>query len=281
MYFVINLDPVAFHLGPLAVHWYGLMYVVGIFMGLMVAWPYARSKGIASEQLERIVVFSIPAGLVGARLYYVIQQPLSPYLHQPWQIFAFWQGGMAFFGAIFAVVLVVIVLSRQMKMDTWKVLDTAVIFGVVGQFFGRIGNIINGDVIGYPTTLPWGVIYANPNSFPPRHDIAYQPAAAYEAISNVILFSFLWLMRKKVKPGMLFFFYIFGYSVGQIIVFIWRDNEIVLLGMKQAQLTSLAFILVAAAGFFWFLKRRERHQEQEPNLTGQGPSDIGGATPAG
>ena len=108
---VINVDPVAFSIGPLEVRWYGLMYVVGITIGLIVASYYARSKGITSDQLLNIAYIAIPAGLVGARLYFVVQQPLGPYLAQPWRILAFWEGGMAFYGAIFAVVLTIACLS--------------------------------------------------------------------------------------------------------------------------------------------------------------------------
>jgi phosphatidylglycerol:prolipoprotein diacylglycerol transferase len=257
---VINIDPVLFSLGPLTVRWYGLMYIIGIIVGLLVAWPYARSKGIRDEQLEKIVLFTIPAGLIGARLFFVIQQPLGPYLSEPWRILAFWEGGMAFFGAIFAVVLTIFILVWRMKLSVWKVLDVAVIFAAVGQFFGRIGNIINGDVLGYPTTLPWGFVYAHPDSFAPRHDIAYQPAAVYEAIINIILFSILWRLRKKFKDGILFFIYIFIYALSQILVFFVRDNEIVLLGLKQAQLTSIGVIIAAVIGFYWFLKWRQGSQ---------------------
>jgi phosphatidylglycerol:prolipoprotein diacylglycerol transferase len=251
---VINIDPIAFSIGPFSVHWYGLMYVVGITAGLLVAWNYAKSVGISQEQIEKIVIWSIPAGLVGARLYYVLQQPLAQYISDPLQIIAVWEGGMAFFGAIFAVVLTIIILTRRMKVSLWKFLDTAVIFGSVGQFFGRIGNVINGDVIGYPTTLPWGFVYANPGSFVPSHDIAYQPAAIYEMIINVILFSILWSLRKRVKEGILFFIYLIGYSVSQIIVFIWRDNEVILWGLKQAQLTSIGVLVLAVIGMVLFLR---------------------------
>jgi phosphatidylglycerol:prolipoprotein diacylglycerol transferase len=257
---VINLDPVAFSVGPFTVHWYGLMYVVGIVVGLLVAWPYARSKGITSNQIERLAIWAIPAGLVGARLYYVLQQPLGQYLSDPLSIIAVWEGGMAFYGAVFAVVLTLIILTWRMRLSIWKFLDMAVIFGTVGQFFGRIGNIINGDVLGFPTTLPWGFMYTNPNSFAPRHDIAYQPAAVYEAVINIILFSILWFFRKKVRPGILFFIYIFGYSLSQIIVFFWRDNEVVLLGLKQAQLTGVAVIILAASTFIGFLWQQRKNQ---------------------
>ena len=256
----INMNPVAFSIGRLSVRWYGLMYVVGITIGLLVAWPYAKWKGITDDQLEKIVIWAVPAGLIGARLYYVIQQPLGQYLKDPLRIFAVWEGGMAFYGAIFAVVIVILLLSRRLKIPILNLLDVAAIFAVVGQFFGRIGNIINGDVLGYPTKLPWGFVYTNPNSFAPRNDIAYQPAAVYEALINILLFSLLWWLRKKVKPGVLFFIYILGYSLSQIIVFFWRDNEIIFLGLKQAQLTAIGTIVVAVAIFTWFLRRQRAAQ---------------------
>ncbi len=255
---VINIDPIIFTIGSLSVKWYGLAYVVGIIAGLLVAWPYARSIGIESAKLEKIVMYTVPAGFVGARLYFVFQQPLEQYIEQPWRIIAVWEGGMAFYGAIFAVVLTILILTWRMKVPVWKFLDTAVIFASVGQFFGRIGNIINGDVLGYPTDLPWGFIYAHPNSFAARHDIAYHPAAVYEAFINVLLFSLLWSLRRKVKPGILFFVYIFSYSLSQLIVFFWRDNEVSLMGLKQAQLTALAVIIAAAILFVFYLKRQRK-----------------------
>ncbi len=255
---IININPVAFSLGPLAVHWYGLMYVVGIAVGLLVAWPYAMSRGLTQSQMETVVYWSIPAGLVGARLYYVIQQPLGPYLAEPWRILAFWEGGMAFYGAIFAVLITLIIVCRRLKISILKLLDVMALFAVVGQFFGRIGNLINGDVIGYPTNLPWGVVYANPYSFAPRHDIAYHPAAVYEALIDILLFGLLWWLRNKLKPGILFFIYVLGYSVSQIIVFTWRDNEVVFLGLKQAQLTAIGVIIAAVIIFIvLFIRQRK------------------------
>jgi phosphatidylglycerol:prolipoprotein diacylglycerol transferase len=250
----VDINPILFSLGPLSVRWYGLMYVVGITVGLLVAWPYARSKGITSAQLEKLVIYSVPAGFVGARLYFVLQQPLGQYLIEPWRIFAVWEGGMAFYGAIFAVVATVAILAWKMRLPVWTILDFTAIFAVVGQFFGRIGNFINGDVIGSPTTLPWGVVYAHPNSFALRHDIAYHPAAAYEALVNVILFGLLWWLRNRLKPGILFFIYVFGYSLGQIIVFFWRDNAPVLFGLAQAQLTAVGVIVAAAIALAWYLR---------------------------
>ncbi len=168
---------------------------------------------------------------------------------------------MAFYGAIFAVVLTIIILARKMRVSVWKFLDVAVVFGAVGQFFGRIGNIINGDIIGYPTTLPWGVVYTNPNSFPPSHTMAYQPAAIYEAAIDVILFSLLWYLRNRVKPGILFFIYILGYSLSQLIIFFWRDNQILFMGLKQAQLTAIGVMILAALVFWGFMRHQNSNRQ--------------------
>ena len=90
----------------------------------------------------------------------------------------------------------------------------------------------------------------------PRHDIAYHPAAVYEAIANVILFGLLWWLRNRVKLGILFFVYILGYSLSQIVVFFWRDNEIVLFGLKQAQITAIGVIIVACVVYWWYTRKK-------------------------
>ncbi len=108
-YIYINIDPVIVHIGALALRWYGLMYVVGILMGLWFIRRYTARKGITSDKVYRILWWSVVAGLIGGRLYFVVQQPnlVSYYLAQPWHILATWEGGMAFFGAIFFVVPVI------------------------------------------------------------------------------------------------------------------------------------------------------------------------------
>jgi len=160
---------------------------------------------------------------------------------------------------VYTVVIVLVVGGWYYKMPILKLFDVAGLFAVVGQFFGRIGNIINGDILGYPTNLPWGFVYSNPNSFAPRHDIAYQPAAVYEALIDILLFIILWRLRNKYKPGVLFFLYIVGYSLSQIIVFFFRDNVTVFLGMKQAQLTAIAVIIIAMLAF-WIISRLQRQK---------------------
>jgi phosphatidylglycerol:prolipoprotein diacylglycerol transferase len=249
----LNINPILVQLGPLAIRWYGIMYVVGIIVGVQAGLPFVRSRGITDDQVWNVLGPCIVAGLIGGRLFYVVQQPLDQYIVQPWRIIATWEGGMAFYGAIFAVILTLIFMAWRSKLPFWWIFDGAAIFAAVGQFFGRIGNLVNGDILGPPTNLPWGVIYAHPNSFAPSHTIAYQPAPVYEMIANLILIGILFALRYRLnKAGMLAAVYLVGYSLSQFIVFFLRDSEpIVGLGFKQAQLTSIIVFVAAVALAAW------------------------------
>lgn len=262
---VINLNPILVQLGPLAIRWYGLMYVVGIIAGVRVALPYVEARGITEDQVWNVIGPCIVAGLVGGRLYYVVQQPLGPFLAQPWRIIATWEGGMAFFGAIAAVVATLAVMTWREKISFWVLLDGAAILATVGQMFGRVGNIINGDILGAPTNLPWGFIYANPNSFAPSHTIPYQPAALYELFCDVVLFAVLWGLRNRVKtPGLLATVYFIGYAVTQFLVFFLRDSEpVVQFGLKQAQLTSIVVFVLAVGLLIWRVRSARPRQDQD------------------
>ena len=262
-YIYINIDPVIVHIGALALRWYGLMYVVGILMGLWFIRRYTARKGITSDKVYRILWWSVVAGLIGGRLYFVVQQPnlVSYYLAQPWHILATWEGGMAFFGAIFFVVPVIFWRARVERINPLVALDAGGLFAATGQLFGRIGNIINGDIVGYHSTLPWATVYQNKNSFfcmglaDPSScgnvSTAVQPAAFYELLANIVLLAVLFFLSRRLRrPGALILIYLFGYVITQFLLFFVRDNLIVNFlgldwGLKQAQWTSLVvFILL-------------------------------------
>jgi phosphatidylglycerol:prolipoprotein diacylglycerol transferase len=259
----IGLDPVLFHLGPIAIRWYGLGYVVGIIVGLWVAAPYARERGLTEEQIWRLVPWAIVAGLIGGRLYYVVQNDFGYYLRHPQHILAFWEGGMAFYGAIFAVVAVIAWFAWREHYPLWKFLDAGALFAVLGQAFGRIGNIINGDIVGYPTSLPWGTVYTNPHSLAPELGVAYQPAAAYELLFNLCFFAVLWGLRRRLAPGWLFVIYIFGYCVGQFGIFFLRANSVLWLGLKQAQWTAIVVFVLTIPVALWLYRHPAQVTRQE------------------
>ena len=250
----IALDPVLVRLGPIAVHWYGLMYVVGIAAGLFVSRPYAESIGIDRDAYYTVFWPVAVGALVGGRLYYVLQSNVGWYLTHPQQILANWEGGMAFYGAVFLGTLGAYLGSRRARVSFARALDVAAVFIPMAQTFGRIGNLVNGDVIGYPSQLPWAVRYTSAsNTFVPSHTVAYQPAAAYELLFSLALFVVVWRLRYRFRvPGGLFALWLALYSGGQFFLFFARQNAVTLLGLKQAQLTALAVIaVVVPAWLIW------------------------------
>jgi phosphatidylglycerol---prolipoprotein diacylglyceryl transferase len=255
-YIYINIDPIIFHIGPISLHWYGLMYALAIIIGLQVIRGYTTRKGITQAMVYRITWWCVIFGLIGGRLYFVVQQPdfVSHYLSQPQHILATWEGGMAFYGAIFLVIPTLIWRARVERLNPLVLIDAGVLFAAAGQIFGRIGNLINGDIIGYPSTLPWSTVYQHPNSWaclnPATCNVPVQPAAGYELLTNlVVLAVLLYLARRVSRPGVLMLVYLFGYAITQFFLFFVRSNDIVSFlglnwGLKQAQWTSLVVLLL-------------------------------------
>ena len=162
---------------------------------------------------------------------------------------------MAFFGAIFLVIPTLFWRARVERINPLVLIDAGVLFAAAGQIFGRIGNLINGDIIGYQSTLPWSTVYTNPNSFACQNglcNIPVQPAAGYELLTNLVLLSvMLFLARRVRRPGVLMLVYLFSYAITQFLLFFVRDNAYVKLfgvidwHLKQAQWTSIVvFILL-------------------------------------
>jgi phosphatidylglycerol---prolipoprotein diacylglyceryl transferase len=255
--------PPGFFLGPLQIRFYGIAYAVAFLVGTAVATRHLERKGISSNVSGNIAFWTIVFGLIGARLYYDVQSGWWFYLTHPQHIFAFWEGGMAFFGAIFASLIVLVVMARRHHILFWDLLDAGVLFAAAGQPIGRLGNVMNGEILGPPSNLPWAIRYTNPASMAPHLGVAYTPANLYEAIGTlVILAVLLYLRRRGVPSGILGLTYLVLYPVSQLILFEWRtdyETPVLLWGLKQAQLTSVAMLLTIVPIFFLFwLRTRPR-----------------------
>jgi phosphatidylglycerol:prolipoprotein diacylglycerol transferase len=272
----ISIDPV-FHIGPLTVHWYGVGYAVAILVGLQVALPYAERHGVPRAKASWIAFWAVIAGLIGGRLFYDLQSGALYYITHPAQILAFWNGGMAFFGAIFLASATILFLAWRQKVSFWVLLDAAAFFAAIGQPIGRIGNIINGDILGYRSNLPWATAYTNVHSFAPELNVAYQPAAAYEALAILVVLAILvFLRRRGVPDGWVGISYIVLYPITQIGLFFLRNPvnvPVIAFGLKQAQLTSLGVLVIGGPLliFAWFRTRRSS-EPAVPQLV-QSPSE--------
>lgn len=242
----IPLDPVAFQLGPLSVHWYGIGYVVAFLAGAWVARRHVVARGVPEQEVGNLLFWCIVTGLVGARLFYVLQSGLAYYLTHPQYILAVWQGGMAFFGAVFAGAATLVFLCWKRRLDFWTVFDGAALFAAVGQPIGRIGNVINGDILGPPSNLPWATQYSNPHALAPSLFVPYQPAAVYEGLTTLAILAILLLIRRRGVPaGVLAITYVALYTVSQILIPFLRTTEPVIgLGLRQLQWTAIGVLVL-------------------------------------
>jgi phosphatidylglycerol---prolipoprotein diacylglyceryl transferase len=262
----IGIDPVLVTIGGLKIHWYGIMIALGLYAGIQVALRDAPRRGINRDQLMNVALLAAVLGIIGGRLYYVVQNNPTFYLHHPAEIIAVWQGGMAFFGAMFGGAAALAISAWRWRMPFWSLLDVGALGMTIGQAVGRIGNIINGDIVGYRTN-GWGFEYTNPNTFGPLN-VPVQPASLYELLISLALFLLLWNLRTRIHPeGMLAMIYIVLYSVSQFFIFFLRDNIIILGGLKQAQVTSLVVIALTLPVIAYLLRRERLARPPENQLT--------------
>jgi len=267
----IGIDPVLVTIGGLKIHWYGIMIALGLYAGIQVALRDSARRGINRDQLMNLALLAAILGIAGGRLYYVVQNNPSFFLHNPAQIIAVWQGGMAFYGAIFGGALAVVIAAWRWHMPFWSVLDIGALGLAIGQTIGRVGNIINGDIVGYRTN-GWGFEYTNPHTFgPPNTPV--QPASLYELLISLALFLLLWNLRKRIHPeGMLAMIYLVLYSISQFFIFFLRDNIVILGGLKQAQVTALVVIALTLPVIAYLLRKERLNPPREAQPTATSPS---------
>jgi phosphatidylglycerol:prolipoprotein diacylglycerol transferase len=268
--FLVITDPFppGFYVGPLQIRFYGIAYAVAFIAGTAVASRHLARRGIPPSTSSDIAFWTIVFGLAGARLYFVVQSGWWWYLTHPQHIFAIWEGGMAFFGAVFVAPIVLLVMARRHHINFWNLLDAGALFAAVGQPIGRLGNVMNGEILGPPSNLPWAIRYTNPASMAPQLGVAYQPANLYEAVAVLIILGvILYLRRRGVPAGVLGLTYLVLYPVSQLIVFYWRtdaETPAILWGLKQGQLTSIAVLLLVVPVFVAAWLRTKKPASRSP-----------------
>ncbi|MGH7922064.1 MAG: prolipoprotein diacylglyceryl transferase [Candidatus Dormibacteraceae bacterium] len=256
---IFPLSPIAFQMGPVTVRWYGIAYAIAFLAGLWLAWRYLRYRGLTEVHWGVPAFWAIMLGLVCARLYFDVQNGFLFYVTHPQDILAFWQGGMAYFGAIFSVPIFIFIWTRVRHLQFWAFADAGALFAAIGQPIGQLGNLVGGDIVGYPSNLPWAMRYTNPQTLAPQLGVAYQPAVLYELLVGLLVLAILVLVWRYRRPrwGTLFVLYLPLYAISQFIVCFWEANSITAIDLKQGQLSAIALFLVSIAVFL--LWRRILH----------------------
>ncbi len=253
------IDPVLVEIGPVAIRWYSLSYVVGI----LLAWRYmlrlARRSlaGIEARDIDDLIVWATLGIILGGRIGYIIFYRPGLFLDDPLEIFAVWHGGMSSHGGMLGVLIAVFLFARRRKIGFVALGDIVVSGAPIGLFLGRIANFVNGELFGRASDAPWAMVF--PHGGPlPRH-----PSQLYEAgLEGLVLFAVLaWLAfgtRALERPGLLGGVFFAGYGIARIIVEMFREPDAHLgflaAGATMGQLLSLPLVLAGA----WLIHRALR-----------------------
>ncbi|MBT2666586.1 prolipoprotein diacylglyceryl transferase [Bacillus sp. ISL-4] len=245
------LNPIAIDLGPIQVHWYGLIIGFGVLLGLIIALRESERRGLDKEIFTDMILFAVPIAIISARIYYVIFQ-WEYYSQNPGDIIKIWNGGIAIHGALIGSVLTAIVFAKVKKVSFWKLVDIAAPSLLLGQAIGRWGNFMNQEAHGGEITrsflenmhLPEFIInqmYIN--------GAYYHPTFLYESIWNIAGVIILLSLRKvNLRRGELFLTYVIWYSIGRYYIEGLRTDSLMLTeSLRIAQVISIVLVAVAIA----------------------------------
>lgn len=256
-----QFDPIAFSVGPLAVRWYGLMYLVGFALFMLLGNWRARQdwRGMSRRDVEDLLFFGVIGVILGGRLGFVLFYQPEHYLAHPEDIIKVWQGGMAAHGGIIGVILAMLWFARTRSKPFWQVADFVAPLVPLGLMAGRIGNFINGELWGRvtdPATWPWAMVFPQAGDGLPRH-----PSQLYQAgLEGLALFVLLWVYSLKPRPrGSVAALFLVGYGITRFVVEFAREPDAYLplkLGLSQGQWLSLPMILAGVVLFVWAWRRR-------------------------
>lgn len=248
---VAALNPIALRLGPLEIHWYGVIIATGVVLAVILAMREAERRQVSTDDLFDMILWALPFALIGARLYYVLFE-WSYYVAHPGEIIAIWHGGMAIYGSLIAAAIVVLVFCRKRQLPVWLVLDIAAPTVLLGQGIGRWGNFMNQEAFGAKTTLSFLQQLHLPDFIVQQMYIsgAYrQPTFLYESLWDllgVVLLLSLRHHKKWFKQGEVFLAYVAWYAFGRFFIEGMRTDSLMLFGaIRVSQLLSAILFIVA------------------------------------
>jgi phosphatidylglycerol:prolipoprotein diacylglycerol transferase len=270
------IDPVIFSIDifgfPFALRWYGVLVMLGAVVGSWFAVREVNRRGEDGEHIWNALVYILPAGIVGARLWYVMNTTLggnSYYLDNPAQIINIPQGGLHFFGGLLFGAVALFYYVSEYELDLWLLFDAIAPATLIGQAVARPANFINQELYGQPTTLPWGIPIDAIHRIPIYQDLSLFPAAttrfhptfAYEMIWNFLAAgALIWIGARlidKLKPGTIFAGWLILAGVGRVIIELFRPDQPKIPG-TMISYSALVSALMALAGLILLLSRFDK-----------------------
>jgi phosphatidylglycerol---prolipoprotein diacylglyceryl transferase len=270
-YITWNVDPEIFRIGSFAVRWYGLLFAASFIFGYMIMLKIFKKENIPVSVLDSLTTYMVIGTVVGARLGHCFFYEPAYYISHPLEILMVWEGGLASHGAAIGILITIFIFGKKNKLPFLWVMDRVVIVVALSGLFIRFGNLMNSEIFGHITSLPWGFRFlkaGHPLDMDPRH-----PTQLYEGLSYLVIFLFLWryyyLKNGKPLPGMIFGIFLIGvFGMRFLIEFAKEPQE----GFEKTMILNLGQLLsipliIAGGWLVWRARKQakvtelQRHKE--------------------
>lgn len=249
----IGIDPVVFWIGGFALRWYGLFALAAAVVAYVLVRRGTRRAGIPDALVADGAIWVGAAAVVGGRALYLVQNELPAVLANPLHAFSIWHGGLSFYGGLAAGLVALWLFARRSGLGFASMADVVAPAVAAGQAIGHVGCFVGGDSYGLPTSVPWAVTYTNQGAMAPL-GVPLHPTQLYEAGALVLLAAFLLAVRRPLNhigPGAVAATYLVGLAAIRFVLFFYRDDAIVLGGLKVAQVIGLG---IATLGLLWLAR---------------------------
>lgn len=263
------IDPEIFTIGNFSLRWYGVIVMIGVIVGSMIAERELKRRGANGDVIWDALIWILPTGILGARFWYVMNATIGGdqrYANDPLEILRIWNGGLHIFGGFLFGAIALLWYLRKNNLDPWLFLDSAGPAMLIGQGIGRIANFINQELYGPPTTLPWGIPiepqhrlsqFSDLNLFP-FETTRFHPTFAYEMLWNFSAAGLLlWLSRRykeELKPGTIFAGWLLLAGFGRVIIEFFRPDQPKIPGLGISY-SSVFAALMAVGGAVMLMVR--------------------------
>lgn len=257
-----NADPILFNFGPLHIRWYGLMFAIGFWLGTIIVGKMFRHEGAPESWLSILLLWVVGATIIGARLGHVFFYQWDYYSQHPEKIIAFWEGGLASHGGTIAIIIAVLLFSffTTKRSPLWTFDRLVIPIALVGAMI-RIGNLMNSEIYGYPTSLPWGFIFVRGHEWPglPCHPTQIYEALAYLALFGVLMWMY-WKKNAEERPGLIFGVFLTWLFTARFFIEFVKNPQVAFeqgMTLNMGQLLSIPFI-VLGIGFIIYAMCRPK-----------------------
>lgn len=263
---VIDLEPNILRIGPLLITWHGVFSVLGILAAARLGLWLLAKDGVDTSHGADGVTWMVVLGIIGARFLYVWEN-FKYFANQLVHAFYITEGGISQWGGLFGAIVGAYIWARRGRFSFWKVIDAGGPAAMIGLAVGRIGDIINGEHHGTPTSLPWGVEYVNPDTLGQPGQVVH-PEVAYEMILTLglllLILPFHQRLKARLPDGVLGLVYLGLYGLGRFWLSYFRTDPGIVFGLRQAQLASLLMVVIAVVFIPLLIQRSRGSKPAQP-----------------